>query len=141
MGKGLLISFADDSLSESEGVEPRPRGDAVFPALSWLHDLQEQTLMDTSVQLEHRRGFALGMFEGMELLCMCPECGILTTVVSAWVWFGHYCEPLTQLVSSQQGPQYYSVDLHSELCILQLRKSQKAGVKNDKKNKLNMLHF
>lgn len=35
-----------------------------------LHELQENTLVDTGVCLEHQGGFALGMTWGVERLCL-----------------------------------------------------------------------
>lgn len=72
----------------------------VFPALTRLPDLQEQTLVDASVHLEYREGFALGMIKGTEQLCLlCPQCRIPTAVVSAWMRCSHCGKTLTQLAS------------------------------------------
>lgn len=103
-------------------------GGHVYPTLKGLPELQERTLVDTGVQLEHRGGFALGMVEGTERLCLlCPECWISIAVVSAWIWCGHCGEPLTWLASRKQEPLYYNLDLHSGLCRVQPRKFQKTG--------------
>lgn len=76
-------------------------------ALTWLPELQKQTLVDTGVRLKHHRGFTLGMIEGIEQLCLlCPEWQISTAVVSAWIRCGHSGEPVTRLASGQQDPRY-----------------------------------
>lgn len=36
----------------------------VHPAFTWLPEVQVMTLVDTSVRMENRGGFALGLIEG-----------------------------------------------------------------------------
>lgn len=111
----------------------------MLPALTWLPELQEWTLVNIDVRLEHRKRFALGMIDGMDRLClMCPECQIPTAVLRAWIWCSHCGERLTQLAFSQQDPRYYQVDLHSGLQQRISRKpravlesSQKGGVESE----------
>lgn len=100
----------------------------VYPALTWLHDMQEVTLLDTGVQLEHQGEFSLGMIEGMVRLCLlCPGCRRPTTVISAWICCGHCDELLPMLTASEQEPLNYSVDLRSGLCTEQPWRSLKFG--------------
>lgn len=74
------------------------KGARVYLALTWSLDLQELTLVNTGIRLEHRRGFTLGVIKGMEWLCLlCHGCRILTAVVSAWIQCRHCDETFTRL--------------------------------------------
>lgn len=89
----------------------------MYPALTWLSDLQERTLVETGVWFEHRGGFALGMIKGTERLCLlCCAFRIPTAVVSAWIQCRHCDESLTRLTSSEQEPLNYNMDLWLGLC-------------------------
>lgn len=102
-------------------------GAHMYPALTWLSDQQEWTLVNTGVRLKHHGEFVLSMMKGTEHLCLCSGCKIPTAVVSTWIQYRHCDEPLTRLISCEQEPLSYNVDLRSELCTLQPRKSQKAS--------------
>lgn len=100
------------SLSVGRKRSKMADGACVYPALTWLPEVQEMTPMDTGFPLEHRGGLDLGLIKGTERLCLlCPGCRRLTALVSAWIQCGHCEELLTKLTQSEKELLTYSLDL------------------------------